>query len=179
MDEKQAYSRRRMFLLRRRRAADQCVYGSRLAAKHARAFPQCPHRNVKGDAEHVGRAYRSFVEARRQGHKSHRRIIALTEPRLNRAATKESGHRWLNPPSTASTCPVTKFDALMKLSTASAISSGVPERCAGVAAIKSCARGSSLDARITPGATEFTVICGANALASARVSMITPALEAQ
>ncbi len=32
---------------------------------------------------------------------------------------------------------------------------------------------------ITPGATEFTVISGAKAFASARVSMITPAFEAQ
>ena len=32
---------------------------------------------------------------------------------------------------------------------------------------------------ITPGATEFTVISGAKALASARVNMITPAFEEQ
>ena len=32
---------------------------------------------------------------------------------------------------------------------------------------------------ITPGATEFTVISGANALARARVSITTPALDAQ
>ena len=32
---------------------------------------------------------------------------------------------------------------------------------------------------ITPGATEFTVISGASAFASARVSMITPAFDAQ
>src|ERR1035438_906228 len=35
-------------------------------------------------------------------------------------------YRWLNPPSIARICPVTKFDAVRKYTTASAISAGVP-----------------------------------------------------
>jgi hypothetical protein len=61
----------------------------------------------------------------------------------------------------------------------SGISSGVPPRCSGVAAIMTAARSSGSPNGITPGATEFTRIDGAKALASARVSMITPAFDAQ
>src|ERR1035438_2080995 len=42
---------------------------------------------------------------------------------------------WLNPPSIARICPVTKFDAVRKYTTASATSAGVPPRCAGVFSI--------------------------------------------
>ena len=76
-------------------------------------------------------------------------------------------------------CPVTKFDAFRKYTTASAISAGVPPRFAGVASIIFLPRSSISSNGITPGATEFTVIDGANAFASARVSMITPAFDAQ
>ena len=50
---------------------------------------------------------------------------------------------------------------------------------AGVTAIMRLPRSSISSKGITPGATELTVMSGARALASARVSMITPALDAQ
>ena len=74
---------------------------------------------------------------------------------------------------------MTKLEALRKYATAEATSSGVPPRPAGVAAIMRSPRSSMSSKGITPGATVFTVIRGAQALASARVSIITPALEAQ
>src|ERR1700682_2680873 len=86
---------------------------------------------------------------------------------------------WLSPPSTASTWPVTKFDAFRKYDTPPAISDAVPPRFAGVESIMRCTRASGGSKGITPGATEFTVISGAEALARARVSMITPAFDAQ
>jgi hypothetical protein len=72
-----------------------------------------------------------------------------------------------------------KLLAPKKYTTAPATSSGVPPRKAGVACTILVASASSSPNGITPGATEFTVISGANALASARVSMITPAFDAQ
>ena len=86
---------------------------------------------------------------------------------------------WLRPPSTASTWPVMKFDALRKYSTASATSSTVPDASRGRRRDHLFHARLLSEERITPGATEFTVISGANALASARVSMITPAFDAQ
>ena len=69
--------------------------------------------------------------------------------------------------------------AFKKYTTASAISAGVPPRPAGVASISFFPRSSISSNGITPGATELTVIRGAHALASARVSMMTPAFDAQ
>ena len=76
-------------------------------------------------------------------------------------------------------CPVTKFEAVRKKTTASEISSPVPARPAGVLQIIRSTRSSTGPNGITPGATLFTVIAGAKALASAFVNIMTPAFEAQ
>src|ERR1035438_10105972 len=88
-------------------------------------------------------------------------------------STPVSLYLWLNPPSIARICPVTKFDAVRKYTTASATSAGVPPRPAGVFSIIRLPRSSISSKGITPGATEFTVISGAKALDKARVSMMT------
>src|SRR5689334_22946701 len=108
-------------------------------------------------------------------------VSHLVDERAGHWITIGAGHGFfkLNPPSTAMIWPVTKFDACRKYTTASAISAGVPPRCAGVLRIIALPRSSISSNGITPGATEFTVISGAHALASAFVSMITPAFDAQ
>ena len=66
------------------------------------------------------------------------------------------------------------FDALM----AERSVTGAARRI-GVASIIRCTRSSiSPSKAITPGATEFTVICGASAFAKPLVIMIRPAFEA-
>src|SRR5262249_61069675 len=87
----------------------------------------------------------------------------------------------LKPPSTAKICPVMNLGQVAKNKTAAATSAAVPFRCMGVFFAKctaSCV--SSLEGKtIIPGATQFTLISGANALAIACVSMCSAAFEAQ
>src|SRR5205814_5373862 len=87
------------------------------------------------------------------------KLIAASGLRQQRAY-----YLWLSPPSTASNWPVMKLEAVRKNTTASAISSGVPPRWAGVFLIISRPRASMSSKGMTPGATELTVMWGAQAL---------------
>ena len=90
-----------------------------------------------------------------------------------------------NPPSTPSTCPVTKDAASeAKKATTSATSSGVPMRQSGVSSRKACKVSSSkqrfISVAMTPGSTQLTVMPeGPSYLASARVRPSIPALVAE
>ena len=85
-----------------------------------------------------------------------------------------------NPPSTVKICPVTNPGPVAKNSTACATSSAVPFLFIGVFAAKwEAALCSDAFISIHPGATQFTLTPGANALAMACVSMCTAAFALQ
>src|SRR5580704_12723929 len=85
------------------------------------------------------------------------------------------------PPSTASICPVIKWGAVAKNMTAAAISVSVPLRCMGVCfAIFLMKPAAAFSPRsIIPGATQFTAISGASAIAMTLVNMCTAAFDEQ
>ena len=86
-----------------------------------------------------------------------------------------------NPPSTASICPVMNFGAVAKNKTAAAISSPTaitPHRRLPRHLLHEAAAAFS-PRSIIPGATQFTAISGASALAITFVSMCTAAFEEQ
>src|SRR5437868_9276823 len=86
-----------------------------------------------------------------------------------------------NPPSTDMIWPVMKWGAVAKNMTAAAISSAVPLRRIGVfgAMLRINAAADFSPRSIIPGATQFTAISGASALAMTRVNMCSAAFEEQ
>ena len=89
------------------------------------------------------------------------------------------------PPSTTTTCPVTKFQSETMDKATSATSSGVPTRLNNAAfwkflrIVSARSTPSSQRVSINPGAMAFTLTSGARTRASDFVTEITPALEAQ
>jgi hypothetical protein len=83
------------------------------------------------------------------------------------------------PPSTERIWPVMKWGPVAKKRTAAATSSAEPLRRMGVRRAKCSNSSATSPLTIMPGATQFTLISGAQALDMVRVSMCRAALEVQ